>query len=54
MLDDMPNDPLASLENCTLDEIISVLQNHACDPDMDSNQAGFGTIIANHIINFFE
>jgi hypothetical protein len=32
MLDDIPNDTLASLENCTLDEIISILQNHACDP----------------------
>jgi hypothetical protein len=50
MLDDIPSDPLASLENCTLDEIISILQNHACDPLVDSNQAGFGTFIANQAI----
>jgi hypothetical protein len=28
-------------------EIISTLQNHACDPDVDANQASFVTIIAN-------
>jgi hypothetical protein len=50
MLDDIPNDPLASPENCTLDEIISGLQNHACDPSVDSNQAGFGSFMANHVI----
>jgi uncharacterized protein (UPF0147 family) len=50
VLDDIPNDPLASLENCTLDEIISILQNQACDPLVDSNQVGFGTFIANHVI----
>jgi hypothetical protein len=32
MLDAIPNDPLTSLENCTLDEVISILQNYACDP----------------------
>jgi hypothetical protein len=37
MLDDIPNDTLASLENCTLDEIISILQNHACDPTINTN-----------------
>jgi hypothetical protein len=42
MLDDIPNDLSASLEICTLDEIISILQNHACDPHVDSSQAGFG------------
>jgi hypothetical protein len=50
VLDDIPNDPLASLENCTLDEIISILQNQACDPLVDSNQVGFGTFIANNVI----
>jgi hypothetical protein len=39
MLDDIPNDPLASLENCTFDKIISILQNHACHP-----------FVANHVI----
>jgi hypothetical protein len=50
MLDDITNDPLASLENYTLDEIISILQNHACDPHVDSNLAGFGSLIAKHVI----
>jgi hypothetical protein len=50
MLDDKPNDPLASLENCTLDEIISILENYACDSNVDANRACFGTIIANHVI----
>jgi hypothetical protein len=50
MLDYIPSDHLALLENCTLDEIISILQNHACDPLVDSNQAGFATVIANHVI----
>jgi hypothetical protein len=46
----MSNDHLSSPKNCTLDEMTSVLQNHACDSDVDSNQAGFGTIISNHVI----
>jgi hypothetical protein len=50
MLDDIPNNPLASLKKCTLDEIISILQNHACDPLVDSNQTGFGTFIVNDVI----
>jgi hypothetical protein len=50
MLDDIPNVPLASLEKCTLDEIIFMLQNYVCDPLVDSNQAGFGSFIANHVI----
>jgi hypothetical protein len=50
LLDDIPNDPLASLENCTLDEIVSILQNNACDPHVDYNQADFCTFIANHVI----
>jgi hypothetical protein len=41
MLDDIPIDPLASLQNCTLDEVISILQNNACDTILNSNQAGF-------------
>jgi hypothetical protein len=50
MLDDIPNEPLASLENCSLDEIIYILQNHASDPIVNSKQASFGSFIANHII----
>jgi hypothetical protein len=50
MLEDIPNDPLASLNNCTVDESISILQNHACDPTIDTNKAGFGSYIANHLI----
>jgi uncharacterized protein (UPF0147 family) len=49
ILDDIPNDTLASLENCTLDEIISILQNHACDPTINTKR-GSGSYIANHII----
>jgi hypothetical protein len=41
---------LASLEICTLDEIISILYNHTYDPLVDSSQAGFDTFIANHVI----
>jgi hypothetical protein len=50
MLDDTPSYPLASLENCTLDEVISILQNHVCDPTINSNQAGFGSFVAYHVI----
>jgi hypothetical protein len=41
MLDDIPNNPLSSLENCTLDENISILQNHTSDPLVNSNQRRF-------------
>jgi hypothetical protein len=50
LINEVPNHPLASLENCTLDEVISVLQNYACDPTTTVNQAGFDSYIANHII----
>jgi hypothetical protein len=50
MLGDIPNDPLASPQNCTLNEIISVLQNHACDPTINTKQVCFGSYIANHVI----
>jgi hypothetical protein len=50
MLDDIPNDPLASLENYTLDEVISVLQNYAYDPTINTKQVDFGSFIANHVI----
>jgi hypothetical protein len=50
MLDDITNDTLASLENCTLNELISILQNYACDPTTNVKQAGFGSYITNHVI----
>jgi hypothetical protein len=50
MPDDTPNNPLASLENYTLGDYILFLQNYACYPIVDSNQAIFGTFIANHVI----
>jgi hypothetical protein len=46
----IPNDLLAYLGNYTLDRIISISQNHACDPTINTNQAGFGSYIANHVI----
>jgi hypothetical protein len=47
MLDEIP---LATLESYTVDNYVLFLQNHACDSDIDANQADFATIIANHII----
>jgi hypothetical protein len=47
MLDDIPNNPL---ENCTLNEYLSMLQNHACDPTVVTNHVGFGSFITNHVI----
>jgi hypothetical protein len=41
---------LSTLESCTVDNYVLFFQNHACEPDVDANQAGFGTIIANHVI----
>ena len=32
-------------------ELISILQNFASDPSINTNQAGFGSYIANHILN---
>jgi hypothetical protein len=50
MLDDKPNDPLFSLENFTLGEVISILQNYACDLIINTNKEGFGSYSINHII----
>jgi hypothetical protein len=47
MLDEIP---LATLESCPVDNYVSFLQNHAYEPDVDANQAGFSTIRANHVI----
>ena len=38
------------LENCSLHELISILQKFASDPSIDVNQSGFGSYIANHVL----
>ena len=43
-------EPLLDLENCSLHELISILQKFASDPSINVNQAGFGTYIANHVL----
>ena len=43
-------EPLLGLDNCSLHELISVLQKVASDPSMNANQAGFGSYIANHVL----
>jgi hypothetical protein len=43
-------DPLLDLEKCSLHELISILQKFASDPSVNSNQAGFGSYIANHAL----
>ena len=43
-------DPLLDLENCSLHELISILQKFASDPSINTNQAGFGSYIANHVL----
>ena len=42
-------EPLLDLENCSLHELISILQKFASDPSINVNQAGFGSYIANHV-----
>jgi hypothetical protein len=42
-------DPLLDLEKCSLHELISILQKFASDPSVNSNQACFGSYIANHV-----
>ena len=43
-------DPLLDLENCSLHELISILQKFASDSSINTNQAGFGSYIANHVL----
>jgi hypothetical protein len=43
-------DPLLDLEKYSLHELISILQKFASDPAVNSNQAGFGSYIANHVL----
>ena len=43
-------EPLLDLDNCSLHELISILQKVASDPSINANQAGFGSYIANHVL----
>jgi hypothetical protein len=43
-------DPLLDLEKYSLHELISILQKFASDPSVNSNQVGFGSYIANHVL----
>jgi hypothetical protein len=43
-------EPLLDLENCSLHELISILQKFTSDPSINTNQAGFGSYIANHVL----
>jgi hypothetical protein len=43
-------EPLLDLENCSLHELIYILQQFASDPSINTNQAGFGSYIANHVL----
>jgi hypothetical protein len=43
-------DPLLDLEKCSLHELINILQKFASDPSINTNQAGFGSYIANHVL----
>ena len=43
-------EPLLGLDNCSLHELISILQKVASDPSINVNQSGFGSYIANHVL----
>ena len=43
-------EPLLGLDNCSLHELISILQKIASDPSINVNQAGFGSYISNHVL----
>ena len=43
-------DSLLDLDNCSLHELISILQKFASDSSINYNQAGFGSYIANHVL----
>jgi hypothetical protein len=43
-------DPLLDLEKCSLHELINILQKFASDPSINTNEAGFGSYIANHVL----
>ena len=50
MLNDTINEPLLDLDKCSLNELIAILQKFAKDPSVNTNQAGFGSYIANHVL----
>jgi hypothetical protein len=50
MLSDNIKEPLLDLVSCSLNELISILQNFANDPYFSVHQTGFGSYIANHVI----
>ena len=50
MLSDKITEPLLDLDKCSLNELISLLQNFANDPCYNGHQTGFGSFIANHVI----
>lgn len=43
-------DPLLDLEKSSLQELIATLQKFASDPTINVNQPGFGSYIANHVL----
>ena len=43
-------EPLLGLANCSLQELISIVQKFASDSSINANQAGFGSYIANHVL----
>ena len=44
------HDPFINLEKCSLHELIEVLHKFASDPTCIIHQAGFGSYIANHVL----
>jgi hypothetical protein len=50
MLEDVNNEPLVNLDKCSLNELIDILQKFAKDPSISSTQSGFGSYIANRVL----
>jgi hypothetical protein len=50
MLSDIISEPLCDLDKCSLHELINLLQKFASDPSFNIHQAGFGSLIANHVL----
>jgi hypothetical protein len=51
MLSDNIKEPLLDLDKCSLNELINILQKNCNDPSFNVHQTGFGSYIANHVIN---
>jgi hypothetical protein len=43
-------EPLLDLDECSLNELIAILEKFATNPTINVNQAGFGSYIANYVI----